>query len=189
MWHAPAALRRTKHTFGLTYPKGDPSRLLSLLASTVEAHSGKVEQQPQHFLLRAQFQEQQIAQSRDSDDAGLPEEAPQAAAPNAMSGGQMLSAPEAPFAATPSASAHVTDGRSVKRQRTSGSAHDEGMGTRIRQIAFRMAMSLRQESVGSFVVLASLQQDKVADPKAAIAFTAKCHAIQQDIQQLLTSML
>ena len=155
MWHAHAALRRTKHTFGLTYPNGKPSRLLSLLASTVEAHSGKVERQPQDFLLRAQFQEQQIAKSGDADYAGLPEEAPQAAA--------------------------------AKRQRTSVSAHDQSIGTRTRPIAFAMFMSLRQESIGSFVVLASLQQDKMTDPEAAIAFTAKCHAIQQDIQQLLTS--
>ncbi len=90
-----------------------------------------------------------------------------------------------PSSKASNAAEDISINRHVKRQRT-GTVYGEGLGRR--QVDFQMRMSLRQESAGSFVILAALQQEQLADTAAAAAFTAKCHAIQQDIEQLLLSM-
>ena len=171
---------RVKHTLSLAFSKGNPSRLLSLLASTVEAHSGTVMKDPQKFSLQACFQERPAPH----ESAGLPDEVPQASG-DVKREGNSLSGPQRPAAVFLSDSQEQPNNRPVKKQRTS-SAHGENNGRR--QSTVKMTMTLRQESAGSFVVLAALQQEQVADTAAAAAFTAKCHAIQQDIEQLISSM-
>lgn len=174
-------LCRIKHTFSLTYPKGNPSRLLSLLASTVEAHSGTVEKDPQNFSLQASFQEQSALH----ESAGLPDRMPQESG-DVKGESRHMTGPQGPATVCLSISQQPNN-RPVKRQRIS-SAHGEEDGRRL--TAFKMIMTLRQESAGSFVVLSALQQEQLqlADTAAAAAFSEKCHAIQQDVEQLLLSM-
>ena len=177
-----SVLCRSKHTFSLMYPKGNPSKLLRLLASTVEAHGGTVDQDPEKFMLSASFQEES-ASGDSAISAGLPRGMPHAEASDNVKGeGTSLSVPQEASATTLSVSEDANE-RAVKRQRTHG-AHSEDIGRR--QCSFRM--TLRQESAGAFVVIAALQQAQLADTTAAATFTAKCHAIHQDIDQLLHSV-
>ena len=179
---------RSKLTFSLSYPKGDPSKLLSLLTSTVEAHGGVVEQQPQTFLLRARFEPQQTARIGSSNSEEAQAEAQQAIAPASNESGESgnVNGPEMPSAGIAKQLKPDVTQRSAKRQRT-GEKVEKG-GVTQRQVEFEMTMTLRQESVGSFAVLASLQQDRLQGVDAARGFTQKCHAIQQDIKQLLMGM-
>ena len=179
---AESVLCRTKHTFSLLYPKGKPSMLLRLLASTVEAHGGTAEEDPENFTLSATFQEQS-APGNSAISAGLPRGVPHAGASNVVKAkGSSLRGPQEPSASVSSVLKEDADERAVKRQRTHGAhCEDSGRG----QVSFTMMMTLRQESAGAFVVLAALQQARVGAPAAAAAFTAKCHAIQRDIGHCL----
>lgn len=182
---------RSKLTFSLPYPKGDPSKLLSLLTSTVEAHGGVVEQQPQTFLLRARFEPQQTARIGSSNSAEAQAERQQAIVPGSNESGESgnVNGPETPSAGIAKQLKPDVMQRSAKRQRTGEKVEKESFeGVTQRQVEFEMTMTLRQESVGSFAVLASLQQDRLQGVDAARGFTQKCHAIQQDIKQLLMGM-
>ncbi len=142
-----------------------------------------MQKDPQKFLLSAYFQEQ----SAPGELSELQGEKPQAAAFGDVDGeGTSLSGTQGP-SGNLSVSRGGPNNRPVKRQRTSG-AHGQGVIVDRRQPAFEMRMTLRQESAGSFVIFAALQQEQLADTAAAAAFTAKCHAIHQDIEQLLLSM-
>lgn len=181
---------RTKTSFSLRYPQNDPARLLSLLASTVEAHGGDVEQLSPVFTLIAHFQQRQSG-ACDSGNSGEPlgtVETPQQAPSDAMKGGGAdVSGPEKSSACASDASLPEEDKRLAKRQRTAGNTDDAQPEQE--HIVFAMTMRLRKESAGCFAVLALLlhatQQDRTA---AAVAFSAKCVAIQRDIEQLLLSM-
>ena len=179
-------LCRTKLSFSLKYPQGDPRRLLSLLASTMEAHGGKIAQHKQDFSLSAHFQQQGIAaneggssiteQQRTGDTAHA---AVAFAGEEVMECGGMDDA----FAARHSTSAHGAEHRLAKKQR-----HVKSEGSEHRHGAFDVSMTLRQETTGVLAVLASLQPDRTADSQTAAAFTSVCRAIQQDVEQLLQSM-
>ena len=179
---------RSKLTFGLSFPEGDASKLLSLLASTVEAHGGVVEQQPQTFSLRARFEPQQTATIGSSNPEETQAERQWAIAPASNGSGEsgIVSGLKSPSAGKAEQLKPDVKQRSAKRQRTGEKAEKEGVIQR--QVEFEMTMTLRQESVGSFAVLASLQQDRLQGADAATEFTQKCFAVQQDIKQLLMGM-
>jgi hypothetical protein len=179
---------RSKLTFSLSYPKGDASKLLSLLASTVEAHGGVVKQQLQTFSLRAQFELQQTATIGCSNPVEAQAERQWAIAPASNGSGEsgIVNGPKSPSAGMAEQLEPDVKQRSAKRQRTWEKAEKEGVIQR--QVEFEMTMTLRQESVGSFAVLASLQQDRLLGADAALGFTQKCFAVQQDIKQLLMGM-
>ena len=176
---------RTKLSFSLRYPRGDPRRLLSLLASTMEAHGGEVAQQKQDFSMSAHFQHPgpAVIESSSTIEQQRTLDNPHAAV--ADSGEEIVDvcSPENAFAAGHITSAHGAEHRLAKKQR-----HVRDEGPDYRHGAFDISMTLRQESAGVFAVLASLQQDRSADSQTATAFTSVCCAIQQDAEQLLQSM-
>ena len=176
---------RTKLSFSLKYSRGDPRRLLSLLASTMEAHGGKVAQQRQDFSLSAHFQQQGPAVNGSSNTTEQLGKGDTAHAAVANSGEEVFDVGglDDASAAGHSTSAHGVEQRLAKKQRRvrdKGSEHRHG--------AFDISMTLRQESAGVFAVLASLQQDRTTESQAATAFSCVCRAIQQDVEQLLQSM-
>ena len=179
-------LCRTKLYFSLKYPQGDPRRLLSLLASTMEAHGGQVAQKEQDYSLSAHFQQQGTAANESSSSITEQQRTGETAhAVLADSGEKMVNVCnlDNAFAAGHSTSAHGAEHRLAKKQR-----HVRDEGPEHRHDAFDIRMTLRQESAGVFAVLASLQQERSADSQTATAFTSVCCAIQQDVEQLLQSM-
>ena len=96
-----------------------------------------------------------------------------------------LSGLQPPATSIPGASKDNSCSRAVKSQRISEAHH---VGAARYQLSFTMVMTMHQERAGTFVIHASLQQDQPRDTGAAAAFTAKCHAIQQDLEQLTASM-
>lgn len=195
------ALCRTKLSFSLKYPRGEPSMLLRLLASTVEAHGGEIAQQKQDFSLSARFQQQGSAVSGSSSTIEQQRKRDTAMGGSSSATEQQRSQDTAQAdvadledevvdcggladacAAEHCTSAHGAEQRLAKKQR-----HVRDELSEHRHCAFNMNMTLRQESAGVFAVLASLQ-DRTAESQTATAFTSVCRAIQQDVEQLLQSM-
>ena len=179
-------LCRTKLSFSLKYSRGDPRRLISLLASTMEAHGGKIAQQKQDFSLSARFQQQGIAANEGGSSIIEQQRTGDTAHAAVDDSGEVavdIGGLDDAFSARHSTSAHGAEHRLAKKQR-----HVKSEESEHRHGAFDVSITLRQETTGVFAVLASLQPDRTADSQTAAAFTSVCRAIQQDVEQLLQSM-